>query len=47
VSSERVVIASGNGFLGQLLARSLATDGHDVDVLLRRPDGNLISNQIA
>ncbi len=34
----RVAIVGGSGLVGRALARSLATDGHDVVVLSRRPE---------
>ena len=34
----RAAIVGGSGLVGRALARSLATDGHDVVVLSRRPD---------
>jgi len=36
----KVVIGGGSGYLGQALARSLETDGHDVVLLSREPDGH-------
>lgn len=35
----RVLISGGTGFIGRSLVRSLAADGHGVEVLTRRPEG--------
>jgi uncharacterized protein (TIGR01777 family) len=46
VSAPRVVLAGGNGFLGQSLAGVLLEAGYDVDVLTRSPQPDSIGDQI-
>jgi uncharacterized protein (TIGR01777 family) len=43
MSTGRIVIAGGSGFLGQNLARHLSHIGYDVMVLARRPPGTAAS----
>lgn len=40
MSSKRVILAGGSGFLGQSLAGDLAAQGYEVIVLTRRPNGD-------
>jgi uncharacterized protein (TIGR01777 family) len=46
VTERRVVLAGGNGFLGQSLAGALLEAGYSVDVLTRSPQSGALGNQI-
>ena len=47
MTSRRVVLAGGSGFLGQCLARELLAAGAEVDVLTRAPAANILGRAVA
>jgi uncharacterized protein (TIGR01777 family) len=47
VSTGRLVLAGGSGFLGQCLARVHLAAGGEVDVLTRTPDANILGRPVA
>ncbi len=44
---RRIILAGGNGFLGQLLARRFLSQGHEVIVLTRYPQGGRLAREVA
>src|SRR5277367_6527556 len=46
-SPNRIVLAGGSGVLGGLLARALASQGHDIVILTRFPQGGGGARRVA